>query len=64
MVRMSEPETPAGLSPRCAFCNDSSDYILEVSDPAPDEEQVVDGELNLPICRGHLRAAKEGSLYG
>lgn len=47
---------------RCAFCRNYSDYVLDVSDSAPDPEKVVEGSLALPICVECLDKMKEASL--
>ena len=45
----------------CAFCEMTSEYVLSVSDPAPEDMQVVDGSVPMPICIDHYRDLKQSS---
>lgn len=47
---------------RCAFCGNRSDYVLELSDPAPGPEKVIESEIALPICRNHLSDVEDANL--
>jgi len=46
----------------CAFCEMESEYVLSVSDPAPEDMKVVEGSVPMPICIDHYRNLKESNL--
>jgi len=39
----------------CSFCEMDSEYVLSVSDPAPEEMQVIEDSVAMPICIDHYR---------
>ena len=46
----------------CAYCDFVSDYVLTVTDPAPDPEKVIDGPVAMPVCYDHYEDLKEADL--
>ncbi len=42
----------------CAFCDMVADYVFVVADPAPEEEKVLDGPTDLPVCMDHYEELK------
>ena len=52
----------AGSRVSCAFCDLSSDYVLTVTDSAPDEMQIVEESLALPVCRSHFEEMEESAI--
>jgi len=46
----------------CAFCDMDSEYVLSVSDPAPEKMQVIDGPVAMPICYDHTQEMKQSDL--
>lgn len=43
----------------CSFCDMDSEYLLSVSDPAPDDVAVLEDSGPMPICIDHFRDLKE-----
>ncbi len=46
----------------CAFCDMLSDYVLTVTDPAPESEKVIDEPVAMPICMDHHDMLKQSDL--
>ena len=40
-----------------------SEYLLSVTDPAPEDMKVIDGSAPMPICIDHFRDLKDSMRY-
>ena len=46
----------------CSFCDLLSDYVLTVTDPAPEDMAVLDDNVAMPICYDCFECLKEHDL--
>lgn len=46
----------------CSFCDLLSDYVLTVTDPAPEDMAVLDDNVAMPICYDCFEELKDHDL--